>query len=81
MSTLLEWLKPGARVKRYMIMQIVCIAILIYCIVTLIQTLDLSLGMLIAYILLLTLSAFGIVFSFILAQRNILFISLKNIIT
>ena len=79
MSTLLEWLKPGARVKRYMIMQIVCIAILIYCIVTLIQTLDLSLGMLIAYILLLTLSAFGIVFSFILAQRNILFISLKNI--
>lgn len=79
MKTILEWLKPGARVKRYMLMQIVCIFVLIYCIVTLKSTLDLNFTMLIAYIILLTLSVFGIIFSFVLAQKNILYTSLKNI--
>ena len=35
MKTILEWLKPGARVKRYILMQIVSVAVLIFCIVTL----------------------------------------------
>lgn len=79
MKTILEWLKPGARVKRYMVLQIVSIAVLIYCLVTLISTYDIGLKMLIAYVILITLSIFGILFSFILAQKNILYISLKNI--
>lgn len=79
MRTILEWLKPGARVKRYMLMQIVSIAVFIFCLVSLMGMYDLNRNMLIAYVVLITLSAFGIIFSFILAQRNILFISLKNI--
>lgn len=79
MKTFLEWLKPGARVKRYMLMQVICIAVFIYCVVTLKSTLDLNLTMLIAYIILLTLSVFGIIFSFVFAQKNILYTSLKNI--
>ncbi len=79
MKTFLEWLKPGARVKRYLIMQIVSIAVLIFCIVTLQKVYDLNEKMLIAYIFLITLSAFGIIFSFVLAQKNILFVSLRNI--
>lgn len=79
MKTLLEWLKPGARVKRYMILQIVSIAVLVFCLVTLLSTYDLSLKRLIAYIILLTLSSFGILFSFMLAQKNILYVSLRNI--
>lgn len=79
MRTILEWLKPGARVKRYIIMQVLSIAILIFSIVTLINIKDLSPKMLIAYIALISVSIFGILFSFIIAQKNILFISLKNI--
>lgn len=79
MKTILEWLKPGARVKRYIFVQIVSIAVLIFCIVTLMSTYDLSQKMLIAYIALITIAVFGVIFSFILAQKNILFISLKNI--
>lgn len=79
MKTILEWLKPGARVKRYIVMQVVSIAVLIFCIVTLNRIDDLNQQMLIAYIVLLTLSVFGVIFSFVLAQKNILFISLKNI--
>lgn len=79
MKTILEWLKPGARVKRYIVIQILSICLLIFCIVTLKSTYDLTPKMLIAYIALTTISIFGILFSFILAQRNILFISLKNI--
>lgn len=79
MKTILEWLKPGARVKRYMFLQVVSIAIFIYGVISLKSTLDISKTKLIAYIILLTLSAFGIIFSFIFAQRNILYISLKNI--
>ena len=79
MRTLLEWLKPGARVKRYIFVQLVSIALLIFCIVTLSTTLDLSKKMLIAYIALITVSIFGLIFSFVIAQKNILYISLKNI--
>ena len=79
MKTILEWLKPGARVKRYILMQIVSVAVLIFCIVTLRGVYDLNEKMLIAYIILITLSIFGIIFSFVLAQKNILFVSLKNI--
>lgn len=79
MKTLLEWLKPGARVKRYILLQIVSIALLIFCVVTLSTTGDLSPKMLIAYIVLITVSIFGIIFSFVLSQKNILYISLKNI--
>lgn len=79
MKTIVEWLKPGARVKRYMVMQILSIAILIFCLVSLKGVYDLNKNMLIAYIFLITLSAFGIIFSFVLAQKNILFVTLKNI--
>ncbi len=79
MKTILEWLKPGAGVKRYILLQIISISLLIFCIVTLMSIKDLSPKMLIAYIALLTVSVFGIIFSFIIAQKNILFTSLKNI--
>ena len=69
MKTIIEWLKPGARVKRYMILQIVSVAVLTYCLVTLLSTYDLEPKMLIAYIILLTLSIFGVLFSFIIAQK------------
>ena len=79
MRTIIEWLKPGARVKRYILMLLLSVALLLFCVITLYTTLDLSRKMLIAYIALITLSIFGIIFSFILAQKNILYISLKNI--
>ena len=79
MKDLLEWLKPGARVKRYIFTLIVSVLLLIFCGISLGRTSDLTPTMLIAYVLLNTLSIFGIIFSFILAQRNILLVSLKNI--
>ena len=79
MKTILEWLKPGARVKRYILVQLISIAVLMFCVVSLGKVYDLNKNMLIAYIALITISIFGIVFSFILAQKNILYISLKNI--
>lgn len=79
MRTILEWFKPGARVKRYIILQIISIGLLIFSIITLKSIYDLNLNMLISYIALITLSAFGIIFSFILAQKNILLVSLRNI--
>lgn len=79
MKSMLEWFKPGAKVKRYILMQILSIGILIYCLISLKSTLDLNRNMLIAYVFLITISAFGIIFSFVLAQRSILFTSLKNI--
>lgn len=79
MKTIIEWLKPGARVKRYMVMQILSIIVLIFCLVSLKGVNDMNRNMLIAYIFLITLSAFGIIFSFVLAQKNILFVALKNI--
>lgn len=79
MRDILEWLKPGARVKRYIFTLIVSVLLLIFCGISLGSTSDLTPTMLIAYVLLITLSIFGIIFSFILAQRNILLVSLKNI--
>ena len=79
MKDLLEWLKPGARVKRYIFTLIISVLLLIFCGISLGRTSDLTPTMLIAYVLLITLSIFGIIFSFILAQRNILLVSLKNI--
>ena len=79
MKEILEWFKPGTRVKRYIGLQILSIAVLIFCIISLTNILDLNKMTLIAYIFLITLSIFGIIFSFILAQKNILYVSLKNI--
>ena len=79
MRDLIEWLKPGSRVKRYIFTLLVSILLLIFCGISLGRTSDLTPTMLIAYVLLITLSIFGIIFSFILAQRNILLVSLKNI--
>ncbi len=79
MRDLIEWLKPGARVKRYIFVLLLSVFLLIFCGTSLGKTDDLTPTMLIAYVLLISLSIFGIVFSFILAQRNILLVSLKNI--
>lgn len=79
MKEILEWFKPGTRVKRYIGLQILSIAVLIFCIISLTNILDLNKITLIAYIFLITLSIFGIIFSFVLAQKNILYVSLKNI--
>ncbi len=79
MKDLIEWLKPGSRVKRYIFTLLISVLLLIFCGISLGRTSDLTPTMLIAYVLLITLSIFGIVFSFILAQRNILLVSLKNI--
>lgn len=79
MKEILEWLKPGARVKRYIFTLLVSVLLLIFCGISLGNISDLSPSMLFAYVLLITLSIFGIIFSFILAQRNILLVSLKNI--
>ena len=79
MKELIEWLKPGARVKRHIFALLVSVLLLIYCGITLGNINDLSPTMLFAYVLLITLSIFGIIFSFILAQKHILLVSLKNI--
>ncbi len=79
MRAILEWLKPGARVKRYIFLQIVSVAVFIFCLVSLRTVTDMSLKTLIAYIAIITISLFGAVFSFIFAQKNILYVSLKNI--
>lgn len=79
MKEILEWFKPGTRVKRYIGLQILSIAVLIFCIISLTNILDLNKITLVAYIFLITLSIFGIIFSFVLAQKNILYVSLKNI--
>lgn len=79
MKEILEWLKPGTRVKRYILLQIISIAVLIFCVISLTNTMDLNKITLIAYIFLITLSIFGLIFSFVLAQKNILYVTLKNI--
>lgn len=79
MREILEWLRPGTRVKRYILLQIVSIAVFVFCVITLRDVYDLSKKMLIAYIVLLTVSLFCIVFSFLIAQKNILTLTLKNI--
>jgi uncharacterized cofD-like protein len=79
MREILQWLKPGTRVKRYIFLQIISIALFIFCIETLKTTLDMNRNMLFAYIALITVSLFGIVFSFLLSQKSILTLTLKNI--
>ena len=78
MRTFLEWLKPGIKVKRYVLLQLISIATLAYSVISL-QTRDiLTPKILIAYIALITLSLFLTVYSFLLAQRNVLKVTLKN---
>lgn len=78
MRTFLEWLKPGVKVKRYILLQIVSIGTLAYSVITLATREILTPKILIAYIALITLSLFTTVYSFLLAQRNVLKITLKN---
>lgn len=79
MKALLEWLKPGARVKRYIFLQLVSVGALTYSIITLLTREIMTPKILIAYIALITISLFLTIFSFLLAQRNILRVTLKNI--
>lgn len=79
MREILEWFKPGARVKRYILLQLVSVGVLLFSIISLTRIMDLNRVSLVAYIFLITLSIFGIVYSFVLAQKNILYVSLKNI--
>lgn len=78
MKTFLEWLKPGVRVKRYILLQLVSIAALTYSVISLATRDILTPKILVAYIALITLSLFLTVYSFFLAQRNILKVTLKN---
>lgn len=79
MRTFLEWLKPGIKVKRYIVLQLISIATLAYSVITLATRDILTPKILIAYIALITLSLFTTVYSFLLAQRNVLKITLKNL--
>lgn len=79
MKTFLEWLKPGIKVKRYILLQLVSIGALAYSIITLVTRHIITPKVLIAYIALITLSLFLTVYSFLLAQRNVLRITLKNL--
>jgi len=78
MRTFLEWLKPGIKVKRYIVLQLISIATLAYSVITLATRDILTPKILIAYIALITLSLFTTVYSFLLAQRNVLKVTLKN---
>lgn len=79
MRQILAWFKPGTKVKRFILMQIVSIAAFVYSLLNLLSKEQLSQKTLFAYIGLLTISAFGIFFSFLLAQRSILATTLRNI--
>lgn len=79
MKQMLEWLKPGVKVKRYIFLQLVSLAVLCYSIVTLCTREILEPKVLIAYISLITISLFLTIYSFLLAQRNILKTTLKNL--
>lgn len=78
MKALLEWLKPGAKVKRYIFLQLLSIGVLAYSIIKLISNEIITPKTLIAYIALITISLFGTFYSFILAQRNVLKTTLRN---
>lgn len=78
MRALLEWLRPGARVKRYIFLQLLSIGVLAYSIIKLISNEIITPKTLLAYIALITISFFGTIYSFILAQRNVLKTTLKN---
>ena len=62
MRDLIEWLKPGSRVKRYIFTLLVSVLLLIFCGINLGKTSDLTPTMLVAYVLLISLSIFGIIF-------------------
>ena len=72
MKTFLEWLKPGIKVKRYVLLQIISVVMLAYttfkCFGEEVQGQE----RILAYIALMTISLFLTVYSFMLAQRNIL---------
>ena len=78
MKTFLEWLKPGIKVKRYVFLQIISVVTLAYttykCFGEEVQGKE----RILAYIALMTISLFLTVYSFMLAQRNILKVTLKN---
>ncbi len=79
MRVLLEWLRPGVKVKRYILLQLISIGALVYAITTLIFRENMSFRTLIAYIALITISLFGTIYSFILAQRSVLTATLKGL--
>ena len=58
MRDLIEWLKPGSRVKRYIFALLVSVLLLILCGVSLGKISDLTPTMLIAYVLLITLKIY-----------------------
>ncbi len=78
MKAFLEWLKPGIKVKRYVILQIISVVLLGYTTYKCFGEQGHGKEEIIAYILLITISLFTTVYSFILAQRSILKITLKN---
>ena len=71
MKTFLEWLKPGIKVKRYVILQILSVILLAYtsfkCFGEEVQGRE----RIIAYIALITISLFLTVYSFVPLPRNI----------
>ena len=79
MRVLLEWLRPGVKVKRYLLLQLISISSLIYAISTLATRPNMALRTLIAYIALITIALFLIIYSFILAQRSVLMATLKGL--
>ena len=78
MRILLEWLRPGVKIKRYIILQLVSISSLIYAISTLVTRENMAFRTLIAYIALITIALFLTIYSFILAQRSVLMATLKG---
>lgn len=78
MRILLEWLRPGVKIKRYIFLQLVSISSLIYAISTLVTRENMALRTLIAYIALITIALFLTIYSFILAQRSVLMATLKG---
>ena len=79
MRILLEWLRPGVKVKRYILLQLVSIAALVYAISTLVTRDNMSLKTLISYIALITIALFLTIYSFVLAQRSVLMATLKGL--
>ena len=79
MKEIWAWFKPGTKVKRYILLQIASISVFVFSLISLLRQEVLVPKTLIAYIALLTLSVFGIFFSFLFAQKSILATTLKNI--
>lgn len=78
MKTFLEWLKPGIRVKRYVILQIMSVTLLAYSVFKCFGDKIQDRERIVAYIALITVSLFLTIYSFLLAQRNVLKVTLKN---